>query len=112
MALIRCPGKRSYVDRVCGQYPADTERLSVEFFEDNRMKRSDIVHIHQMSLHLASIFLDMSKDIWPIVHSWMQRIFLKQFDGSLTASKSGFTNGVSQMDGPTEAMHPDQWGIH
>jgi hypothetical protein len=70
-----------------------TARLSVEIFEDNRMK---------MSPHLLD-----SPDIAPPDFSLFGCLggcsfvnaerLLKQFDGFITASKSDFANGVSRV---------------
>jgi hypothetical protein len=50
-------------------------RLSVEFFEDNRMKTAPhpphSPHITPSDFY----FSGMSKDVWPVAHSWIQKSF-------------------------------------
>jgi hypothetical protein len=51
--------------------PPHTARPSFEFFEDHRMETARIIHLRPISLHLTSIFVEMSKNFWPVAHSRM-----------------------------------------
>jgi hypothetical protein len=55
----------------------------------------------------------MSEDVWPVVHSSMQRkFFWSNSGGSWQYRKSDFASGVSRVDQPPKQMHPDQWRVH
>jgi hypothetical protein len=65
-----------------------TTSLSIEFFEDNRMKTAPHLPYSPNIAPSDFFLLGMSRNAWPVAHSWMQRSLSKQFDGFLIASKT------------------------
>jgi hypothetical protein len=64
---------------VHGDARLHTARLSAEFFEENHMKTAPHSPYSPDIAPSDFYLFGMSKNVWPIAHSWMQRIVLKHF---------------------------------